>query len=107
LWEFHLAIKKQNNNQMKMKDLNRRNFIKKSSVFSAGLGSITIIPTSVWAAKVPPSDQINVALIGARSRGFQSLEDHKEYKGTNCVALCDIDSNILNERAEKEVRRQS
>lgn len=88
-----------------MENLNRRNFIKKTAAVSAGIGAFSVIPSKVWSAKVAPSDQINVALIGARNRGFQSLEDHKEYEGTNCVALCDIDSNILNDRAA-EVKKK-
>jgi hypothetical protein len=84
---------------MKMKNLNRRNFIKKSSVFSAGLGSITIIPTSVWAAKVAPSDKINVGIIGCRNKGFDILKNHLEYEDVNCVAMCDVDESILNAKA--------
>lgn len=82
-----------------MKKINRRSFVKKSTVVTAGIGLFSIIPSKVWGAKVAPSDQINVALIGARSRGFHCLQNHKEYDGTNCVAICDIDSNVLNNRA--------
>ena len=84
---------------MEKNKVDRRDFIKKTAAFSAGIGAFSVIPSNVWSAKVAPSDQINVALIGARGRGFGSLEDHKQYEGTNCVALCDIDSNILNDRA--------
>ncbi|MFH0758093.1 MAG: Gfo/Idh/MocA family oxidoreductase [Bacteroidota bacterium] len=79
--------------------LNRRNFIKKTSMLSAGIGAASILPSRVWGAKAAPSDQVNVALIGCRSRGFGSLKDHLSFGETNCVAMCDVDQNLLEERA--------
>jgi predicted dehydrogenase len=79
--------------------INRRNFLKKSALTSAGIGLTAAIPSTVWAAKISPSDRINVALIGCRNHGFNILRNHLEYNDVNCVALCDIDSGVLNERA--------
>jgi len=52
-----------------MKNENRRGFIKKTAVLSAGLadGAPAYIP---GYAQVQPSDKINVAVVGVRSRGF-------------------------------------
>ncbi|MBI9070235.1 MAG: Gfo/Idh/MocA family oxidoreductase [Melioribacteraceae bacterium] len=82
-----------------MDDLSRRSFIKKSSIITAGIGAATILPSAVWGAKVKPSDKVNVAIIGCRSKGFGILKDHLNYEDTNCVAMCDVDKNILDERA--------
>lgn len=82
-----------------MEKLNRRDFIKKSSIVGAGIGTASIIPSKVWGAKVAPSDQVNVALIGCRSKGFGILKNHLDFEETNCVAMCDVDRNILEERA--------
>ena len=87
------------------KKVDRRDFIKKTATVSAGIGAFTVIPSRVWSAKVAPSDQINVALIGARGRGFGSLEDHLGFDDTNCVAICDVDSNVMNDRAA-EVKKK-
>jgi predicted dehydrogenase len=38
-------------------------------------------------------------LIGCKNQGFWDLKCHLEYKDTNCVALCDVDSKVLNDRA--------
>jgi len=84
---------------MKTTKHSRRDFIRNTSAATAGIGAFTVLPASTVFGKPAPSDQINVALIGARSRGFGSLKDHLAYEGTNCVALCDIDANILNDRA--------
>lgn len=82
-----------------MKNIDRRNFIKQTAAASAGIGTITILPTSVWASQVAPSDKINVGIIGCRSKGFGILKNHLDYDDTCCVAMCDVDRNILEERA--------
>ena len=92
-----------------MKKINRRQFINKASKSAAAAGMFTILPSHLWAASVAPSDTINIALIGCRNHGFKILRDHLNFSGTNCVAMCDVDENILNERATtiKEAYNQS
>jgi len=79
--------------------LNRREFLKKSSLSAAGIGMFSILPSSVWGAKVAPSDRIHVALIGCRNHGFHILRQHLNQDDAVCTALCDVDENILNDRA--------
>jgi predicted dehydrogenase len=67
---------------------------------TAAASAFTILPSAVWASKVAPSDKINVALIGCRNMGFGNLKNQLSFDDTQCVALCDIDQNILNERAD-------
>ena len=59
----------------------------------------TILPSAVWSAKVSPSDKINVGLIGTRNFGSKILRDHLLYNDVNCVAMCDVDQNMLRVRA--------
>lgn len=89
--------------------LNRRKFIKRTSLSAAGAGMFSILPSSVWGSNIAPSDQINVALIGCRNHGFHVLRQHLDHDGVNCVALCDVDENVLNERANdvKEIYGQN
>jgi predicted dehydrogenase len=77
--------------------MDRRNFIKKSTVLSAGAGAL--LSSGVLASKVSPSDKINVALIGCRNMGFGDLKKHLEFDDVYCVAMCDVDANLLEERA--------
>ena len=58
-----------------------------------------IIPSRAWSEKIAPSDTLNVALIGCRNMGFGILQHHLSNPGVNCVAMCDIDENVLNEKA--------
>ena len=84
---------------MEKKEINRRDFMKKSTLLSAGLGSATILKPGFLSSMIQPSDKINVALIGCRSMGFRILEKHLSYDDVNCVAMCDVDKNVLEERA--------
>ena len=79
----------------------RRTFLRQSATaLAAGI----LIPRSLYAStqNVAPSDRLNVALVGCRSMGWYDLCDIMQYPGTSCVALCDIDSGILSNRAAEE-----
>ncbi|MDP2113259.1 MAG: Gfo/Idh/MocA family oxidoreductase, partial [Bacteroidota bacterium] len=80
---------------------NRRSFILNSVAATAGMGLISSFPAGIQAAtrNMAPSDQINIALIGCRSMGFGDLKNHLNIPGVNCIGLCDIDQNILNDKA--------
>ncbi len=78
----------------------RRKFIKNSALAATAIGAATVIPSKVWSANFAPSDKVNVALIGCRNMGFGILQHHLDTGLVNCVALCDVDRNVLNEKAE-------
>ena len=85
--------------------MKRRKFISSAAITGAGLGMTTIIPSKAWSSEVLPSDSLNVALIGCRNMGFGILQHHLSNPGVNCVAMCDIDDSVLNERSA-EVRKK-
>jgi len=78
-------------------DISRRNFIKTGSVFAAGM----VLPSFAngLSAKVSANDTVNVALIGCRNMGWDDLSDFLPHKEVRCLALSDVDQNILNSRA--------
>ena len=79
----------------------RRTFIRNSMAATAGIGWTSSFPGALQAAgkMAAPSDQINIALIGCRSMGFGDLKNHLNIPGVKCIGLCDIDQNVLNEKA--------
>ncbi|HOW10760.1 MAG TPA: Gfo/Idh/MocA family oxidoreductase [Bacteroidales bacterium] len=81
----------------------RRNFIKTASVLAAG----SLLPadaiSGTWKP-VPPSDRINIGLIGVRSQGFSDLSSFLKNKEVQCVAMSDIDSNLLESRTADIVK---
>lgn len=79
----------------------RRKFIRNSalSIGGAGLAGSLSGPIIFNSAKASPSDTVNVALIGCKNMGFSVLKKQLAFDDAQCVALCDVDSNILDERA--------
>lgn len=81
--------------------ITRRTFIKRSSaVMAAGLIMPPILGESkIFAHPVGANDKIRVGLIGCRSMGWANLSDFLIHPEVDCVALCDIDKNILDSKA--------
>ena len=79
--------------------MNRRKFIQNTALSSACIGMVNIIPKGVWETNVSPGDSLNIALVGCNSMGFGILQHHLSNPGINCVAMCDIDDSVLNDRA--------
>ncbi len=79
--------------------MNRRKFINRTALTTAALGIGSVLPEKAWKSVLPPSDHLNVALIGCNSMGFGDLENHLAIPGVTCTALCDIDESVLNDRA--------
>lgn len=69
------------------KAMNRREFLKNSTLTSVGL---TILPGTVigGVGKTAPSDKLNIAAVGIGGKGFALL---KAMESQNIVALCDVD----------------
>jgi predicted dehydrogenase len=81
----------------------RRNFIKTASVLAAG----SVLPMDAFSKaklNIAPSDKIQVALVGGNSMGWSDLSSFLKNPEVECVALCDIDRNILNHRTDDLVK---
>lgn len=81
----------------------RRDFIRSASALVAGAGLVSAIPSSLRA--VAPSDRINVAAIGINGMGWADLTAILKSPNAQCVALCDVDSNVLDKRAGELARK--
>jgi len=77
----------------------RRIFLKNSAIAAAGL---SFSPAFSGKIKVPSaSDRINVGLIGCNGMGFSDLSAFLDHPQVECIALCDVDENVLNRRASE------
>jgi predicted dehydrogenase len=75
----------------------RRTFLKTASVAAAG----ALMPREVFSIGKPgiaPSDKVRIGLIGAKGMGFNDLTSFLLNKDVECIALCDIDKNVLTNR---------
>ena len=90
-------------------DHSRRHFIKKTLTGAAGLSLASTIPGS-WqklsAKPSSPNETLNVGLIGGRIQGFRNLKAHLSQPNVRCIAMCDVDRNILESQA-KEVEKMT
>lgn len=76
---------------------NRRHFIRNTAILSAG----TLLSADLLAAirsSVSANDKIGLGVIGCKGQGWQNLTALLKVPEVECVALCDIDENILNQR---------
>ena len=76
---------------MKKSNKSRRNFIKNGILAS----SLTIIPRNVLGGVdfISPSDQLNIASIGAGGKGRSDILNASVNGRERVIALCDIDKN--------------
>ncbi|MBK1877571.1 Gfo/Idh/MocA family protein [Pelagicoccus mobilis] len=72
----------------------RRRFIQSTALLAGAfaIGS---------ARGASPNGDVRVAVVGIRSRGMQLIKDVMRSEGTAIVAICDVDSAILNKQAQK------
>jgi len=76
--------------------ITRRTFLSHSAAVAAATSLSPIIQ-----ACASPNDRIAIALIGCNSMGWFNLTDHLKFSEVECVALCDVDENVLNKRASE------
>ena len=74
--------------------LDRRTFLKESGLVSLGVG-LSALPVG----RVGANDTINIALIGCNGMGFANTRSTLNVPGTRCIALCDVDRNVLERRS--------
>jgi len=79
----------------------RRKFISSASAIVAGAGLSSAIPASLYASPniVSPADTIRVGAIGINGMGWSDLRAVLKNPAVECVALCDVDKNVLDKRA--------
>ena len=79
-------------------DIHRRRFLRNTAVTLAGSGIVAAIPMDLLAAirkKVSPSDAIRVGVIGLRGQGWSNITSMLKMSEVQCVAVCDIDQNVM------------
>ena len=73
--------------------LDRRTFLRDTGLVTLGLG-LGALPTG----RVGANDMVNIGLIGCNGMGFANTRSTLNVPGTRCIALCDVDQNVLERR---------
>ena len=76
---------------------NRRDFVKKASLTTAGIGLLSAFPASALSIK-RANEKLVCGAIGINGMGFADLRAFLSQPDTECAALCDVDENVLNKR---------
>ncbi|PIA81776.1 oxidoreductase [Gaetbulibacter sp. 4G1] len=75
--------------------MNKRDFLKKSGL---GVAGITLVPSLIMCKEKPViKERIRTAHIGVGNMGLADLKDISSHPLVDVTALCDVDSNYLNE----------
>lgn len=80
-----------------MKAITRRSFVRNSLLASAALS----LPARMWAAVPGANDDIRFAVIGFNGQGGSHISSLKKTPGTRITALCDVDSKVLEGKAQQ------
>ncbi len=91
-----------------MKNINRRNFIKKTSLSAAGIAAASIIPVSghvqnnreanamyMGGFAAPKLKTVRIAVIGVGARGPDHLQFAASLPDTEIVAICDLYEELV------------
>lgn len=83
----------------------RRDFLRQSALVAAGTGLLSGIPEDSFARlrhKIAANDKIGVGVIGINGMGWANISAMlKANPETQCVAICDVDQNVLDKRAQE------
>lgn len=74
---------------------NRRTFIRNSAMATAAIGTFPTILHAGFSA----NEKVVVGLVGCLGMGFNNLKTFLAQPNVECGALCDVDRNVLEERA--------
>ncbi|MDF9797959.1 putative dehydrogenase [Catalinimonas alkaloidigena] len=83
----------------------RRKFLQNTLLATYGIGLVgentygQPQSTSSNRFSTSANDTIRIGLIGCNGMGFHNLNTMRSHEGVKCIALCDVDQNVLNKRA--------
>ncbi|MBQ6087105.1 MAG: Gfo/Idh/MocA family oxidoreductase [Bacteroidales bacterium] len=79
--------------------MNRLEFLRRAGALMAAGALAPAFSNNLFAKGQGANERINVALIGCHSMGWSDLRDALRVPEVRCIALCDVDRKVLEERA--------
>jgi len=58
-------------------------------------------PASTWSKVIGANEDVRVAVVGFHSKGKTHIDGFRKMKGVRVVALCDVDSKVLDKEVKK------
>jgi hypothetical protein len=87
--------------------MKRRQFLQSSSVYLSGAGVASMLPGDLLAFKkrIAASDKIRIGAIGINGMGWSDLTSVLKDPRAQCIALCDVDKKVLDNRAAELAKK--
>lgn len=85
--------------------MQRRKFIQSSSLLLAGTGLASVLPLNLFGVNQNKSDKIRIAAIGIKGMGWSDLMALLKDPRAQCLALCDVDQNVLTSRVAELAKK--
>lgn len=82
----------------------RKKFLQQSTALLGGGLLASAIDNSAFAIfknRISPADQLNIGAIGINGMGWSNVQAALKVPGVNLVAVCDIDSNVIDKRLKE------
>ncbi|MEX2344166.1 MAG: Gfo/Idh/MocA family oxidoreductase [Balneolaceae bacterium] len=78
----------------------RRKFLTDTGKAIAGIGAASVLPGKAFSilSSRSPNERINAGLIGCKGMGWSNINEFLRVDNVDCIALCDVDQNVLDER---------
>jgi len=87
--------------EYRIMNTSRRKFLGTMTTLAATAGAATAFPGTFSIGTRQQPKTVRVGLIGANGMGWSNLNSMLKVPGVQCTALCDVDANVLNKRAEE------
>jgi predicted dehydrogenase len=84
--------------------LTRRNFLKRTSAFAAGIAALGAMPVR---AVIGANDRVRVAVIGCNGRGMNHITAWLEVPNVEIACICDVDTRAMAKGIEAVVKKQA
>ena len=85
--------------------LNRRQFLKQTSAFAAGLGVLGAAPSI--RAGTSPNEKVVVAIIGCNARGMAHIAGYLPLANAEIGYICDVDSRAVTKGVAAVAKKQA
>ena len=88
--------------------MKRSQFLADTSAILAGAVATSFLPADLFASAGIPRgtrDKVNIAAIGINGMGWSNLTAMLQHPDARCVALCDVDANVLQKRKDELAKK--
>src|SRR6266516_1526251 len=85
--------------------LTRRNFLKQTSIFTAG--AAVLGPTTTLRAAKGPNEKIILGIIGCNGRGKAHINGHLADSNVEIAYICDVDTRAIDSGIAQALKKQS